>query len=184
MPLSPEELGQLYPIILEDYNPLWPQYFIKEKNYLLQKLGNSLTGRIEHIGSTAIPNIKSKPTIDILVEISDADNIKNKINIILIKHNYIKMEEQKNHLMFVKGYSPTGLEKKSFHIHMGPKTQNWLWDRLYFRDYLIKNPRIAKEYEELKVRLSMSYRNDREKYTKSKENFILRITKIAKERLQ
>ncbi|WCK56001.1 GrpB family protein [Aneurinibacillus sp. Ricciae_BoGa-3] len=55
------------------------------------------------------------------------------------------MKEQTNHLMFVKGYSPTGLEKESFHIHMGTKEQVFLWDRLFFRDYLRMNPSVANE---------------------------------------
>ncbi len=59
-----------------------------------------------------------------------------KIIELMQENGYIHMLEQTRHLMFVKGYSSHGLEKKSFHIHIGPLQQNWLWDRIYFRDYL------------------------------------------------
>jgi len=180
MSLSTEELGRLYPIILETYNPLWPHYFLKEKETLLKILGNSLVQRIEHIGSTAIEGMKAKPTVDILVAIPDGNKNSATVTYILQTSGYIKMEEQKKHLMFVKGYTPEGLDKESFHIHIGPQTSGWLWDRVYFRDYLIHNPVIAKEYETLKIKLAHLYKNDRDKYTDSKESFVTRITELAK----
>ena len=55
-----------------------------------------------------------------------------------------------------------------------------LWDRLYFRDYLREYPKVAKEYEELKITLAGQYPHDREKYTKAKTEFIVSVTKKAK----
>ena len=54
------------------------------------------------------------------------------------------------------------------------------WERLLFRDYLIEHPDIAQEYQDLKLRLSNDYPNDRIAYTNGKTEFIVRITKIAK----
>jgi len=42
---------------------------LKLKNEIYRILGKEVAIRIEHFGSTAIPNIQAKPTIDILVEI-------------------------------------------------------------------------------------------------------------------
>jgi GrpB-like predicted nucleotidyltransferase (UPF0157 family) len=178
---SHEELGKLYPIFLEEYNPEWEEMFEKERMLLL-KLLPGIAGRIEHIGSTAIPGMKSKPTIDILADIPDDESIKTRIYEILEPEGYIKMDEQKEHLMFVKGYTPTGLDRESFHIHMGPTNQNWLWDRIYFRDYLIENNDVAREYEKLKMDLASKYRNNREEYTLKKEEFVIRTTEYAKEK--
>ena len=102
----------------------------------------------------------------------------------MIPNGYIHMKEQQNHLMFVKGYTPTGLSKESFHIHMGSIDQDWLWDRLYFRDYLRMNPSVAKEYENLKKELASIYKHDREAYTESKASFIKRITELAKDEMK
>jgi GrpB-like predicted nucleotidyltransferase (UPF0157 family) len=54
------------------------------------------------------------------------------------------------------------------------------WDRLLFRDYLIEHPRVAREYEGLKVRLASAYPNDRVAYTKGKTEFVVRVTEQAK----
>ncbi len=134
--MTKEELGLLYPITIQPYNPEWKEFFEQEKRLLSSFFSQDLI--IEHIGSTAVAGLMSKPTIDILIErplsMDDQTIIK-----IYRKNNYIHMQEQIDHLMFVKGYTPSGLEDISYHIHMGPLTQNELWDRIYFRDYLNKN---------------------------------------------
>ena len=65
-------------------------------------------------------------------------------------------------------------ENESYHIHMGPLDQEWLWDRIYFRDYLINNPDEAGNYGKLKKRLASRYTYDREAYTESKAGYIIK----------
>ena len=48
---------------------------------------------------------------------------------------------------------------------MGPKDNDNLWDRLYFRDYLIEYPDIADEYAALKKELEQTFKYDRDGYT-------------------
>ncbi len=179
--MTKEDLGQLYPIILKPYNPDWKAYYERERDYLRSLLSQDLN--IEHIGSTAIIGLSAKPTIDILMQ--KPESISDKILIsTFVDNGYIHMQEQTRHLMFVKGYTPTGLEDISYHIHIGPLTQNWLWDRIYFRDYLIQNGKLKNEYEELKLALAKQYKNDREAYTNSKADFIMKVTAEAKKLLQ
>ncbi|WP_064093493.1 GrpB family protein [Rossellomorea aquimaris] len=178
--MKKEELGRLYPITIYPYNEKWPFLFENEKQEILSILGSDIALRIEHIGSTAVPGLSAKPTVDLLVEIPEGEEVDNFILKEMTKHNYIHMKEQKKHSMFVKGYTPTGLEEESFHIHMAPSNQDFLWDRLYFRDYLREHVSIAKKYEHLKVHLSKMYKNNREEYTEKKTDFVLKITQIAK----
>lgn len=70
--------------------------------------------------------------------------------------------------------------KRTHHIHMVEANFEH-WDRILFRDYLFEHPEIAKEYSMLKMKLSDTYANDRVLYTKAKTDFIVRVTKIAKE---
>jgi len=179
--MNKDELGKLYPVFLTPYDSSWPELFKKEKNILIGIFGTSV--KIEHIGSTAIIGLTAKPTIDILIEKPEIMNDEQIIKI-MTGNGYIHMEEQTGHLMFVKGYSPGGLEKESYHIHMGPVNQNWLWDRIYFRDYLNINPDEAREYEMLKNELALKYQNDREAYTEGKADYIKTVTEKAKNQLQ
>jgi GrpB-like predicted nucleotidyltransferase (UPF0157 family) len=56
--LSPEELGQLFPIEIVPYNPLWHDLFLAEKAGI-ERIISPFTLKIEHFGSTAIPNMAS-----------------------------------------------------------------------------------------------------------------------------
>ena len=58
------------PVILENYNPLWPEQFEAEKAQLLSIAGKWQVGAIEHIGSTAVPGIPAKPVIDIVAPLN------------------------------------------------------------------------------------------------------------------
>ena len=57
------------------------------------------------------------------------------------------------------------------------------WDELVFRDYLKANPEIAQEYAQLKQKLAIEYKNDREQYTSGKTEFIKREIKPARQEL-
>ena len=60
--MTTEELGQLFPVILQQYNPLWAHLFKLEKESIASLFQPSEIIRIEHIGSTAIPGILPKNT--------------------------------------------------------------------------------------------------------------------------
>ncbi|HBN1632601.1 TPA: GrpB family protein, partial [Escherichia coli] len=53
-------------IEIMEYNPDWTKNFEEEKIKLLHFFGSHAVA-IEHIGSTAIPNQRAKPVIDIFI---------------------------------------------------------------------------------------------------------------------
>ncbi len=53
-------------ILVVPYDPQWPAQYEAERAKIIQALGDMIAG-IEHFGSTAIPGLAAKPTIDILV---------------------------------------------------------------------------------------------------------------------
>jgi GrpB-like predicted nucleotidyltransferase (UPF0157 family) len=177
--MTPDELGQLYPIILSDYQDHWVQTFQNEKDLIKKAIGKDIL-RIEHIGSTSIPGIKAKPTIDILVEINTQANLLN-----LIKQMqeacYQYSEKPENpapHMMFMKGYTLEGFKGQTIHVHVRYFGD---WDEIHFRDYLRSHKNVAKEYEELKIELQKKHEHNREDYTKSKTVFIKKVLCKAKE---
>jgi GrpB-like predicted nucleotidyltransferase (UPF0157 family) len=177
--LSREELGRLFPIEIVEPDEHWPAQYRSEKARLVRILG-PLAGRIEHIGSTAVPGLAAKPTIDILVEIPDERHAVEAIQKAMTAAGYIQMREQQDHLMFVKGYTLEGLAEQSVHIHMARRDQDAMWERVLFRDYLIRHPEAAEEYAKLKFELAFVHRYDRESYTEGKGDFVRRITERAK----
>ncbi len=172
--MSLEELWNLFPIILKEHNPIWKEYYNEEEIVLKNNLPN--ISNISHIGSTSIPSIWAKPIIDILVEIPKEDDINDYIELIL-KQGYICMSKSKKRISFNKGYTENGFAEKVYHLHLRYKGDN---DELYFRDYLIDNPEVAKEYEKLKLDLWKKYEHNRDGYTNAKTEFVQKYTEKAK----
>ena len=168
---------------LTQYNPDWPQMFENEKANLLSCLPKGLINRIEHFGSTAIPNLAAKPIIDILVEVTCLEETKRRITPVLESQGYDYFwrptwgdDTPPYYAWFIKRDSEGN---RTHHIHMVEHDFEH-WDRLLFRDYLIEHSDLAKEYQDLKIDLSKKHLNDRIAYTKGKTDFIVRVTRTAK----
>ena len=52
------------------YNPQWPRIYEKEAPFIIQALGSNFSG-IHHFGSTSVPGLSAKATIDILAVVKD-----------------------------------------------------------------------------------------------------------------
>jgi GrpB-like predicted nucleotidyltransferase (UPF0157 family) len=57
------------PILLVDYDPDWPAQFRREADRIRAALGDRAL-RIEHVGSTSVPGLPAKPTIDVLLVVA------------------------------------------------------------------------------------------------------------------
>ncbi len=172
--MSLEELWQLFPIFLENHKTYWGNWYNEE----VKNLKNILPQAIDfyHIGSTAISGIMAKPIIDIIVAVDTCNQMSQVANI-LKENGYIIMSEKDNRMSLNKGYTESGFAEKVYHIHLRLKGDI---DEVYFKNYLIDNPDIAKEYEELKIRLWKKYEFDRDTYTNAKTEFVQKYTKLAK----
>jgi len=166
------------------YDPLWPKMFNEEKEHLLSCLPRELIRRIEHFGSTAVPGLPAKPIVDILVEVTNLDETRRLIVPVLEAQGYDYLwrpswgdDTPPFYAWFIKRDKDGN---RTHHIHM-IEDHFEHWDRLLFRDYLIEHAEIAKEYESLKLKFSQIHQYDRVAYTKAKTDFIVHITKIAKE---
>ena len=174
--MSLEELWLLFPIFLEEHKACWKEWY-REEEHLLKNVFSS-GERISHIGSTAIPSVWAKPIVDILVEIPNPKG-RNLLDYKaqIINCGYICMSQSEDSMAFNKGYTENGFAERVFHLHLKYAGDN---DELYFRDYLIEYPEIAKEYEELKLMLWKKYEHNRDAYTNAKTEFVKKYTEKAK----
>ena len=171
-------------ISIVPYDPRWPELFEEERRHLLACLPAGLIKRIEHFGSTAVPDMSAKPIVDMLVEVTSLAETKIRITPVLESQGYdyfwrpswgdatppfyawfIKRDEKGN---------------RTHHIHMVEKHFQH-WERLLFRDYLIEHQDVARQYGELKNKLSKMYCKDRISFTEAKTNFIKSVTEKAKQ---
>lgn len=178
--LIDKERAALFPIILSEYNPEWAVWYEDEKARLLSIIGAENIARISHCGSTAIPNLLAKPTVDILLEVKKDAGIEK----ILAEFPYPEYNVMRNSaiadktdMVAVKGYTINGFADRVFHIHIREYGEH---PEISFRDYLLKHPETAAEYAKLKKRLIKDFEHDRDGYTNAKGGFIRAILEKAK----
>ena len=158
--------------------------FEEEKKHLFECLPYKIIKRIEHFGSTAIPGLSAKPIIDILVGVTSLEETKKVIVPILTAQGYEYFwrptygnDGPPFYAWFIKRDAN---RRRTHHIHMVENNFEH-WDRLLFRDYLIEHPHLIKEYQQLKLDLAESCKNDRAAYTNAKTEFIVKTTLLARE---
>lgn len=151
--LSPDEFQKTFPIELKDVISDYSEWYEEEKDKILSVLSENGIARINHIGSTAIPNIKAKPIVDILLEIDDTCHIKKLVEALKeidFGTEILYRKEEPFELLMSKGMTVNGFGQRVFLLHIRYLGD---WNELYFRDYLLDNPDIAEEYSNLKIQI-------------------------------
>lgn len=162
---------------LLDYQDNYPKIYEKEKNNLLSIYKDKIRN-IEHVGSTNIKNIKSKPIIDIMIETDDLNNFINFTESNVVGENYTVRKESTTPDYLIRRVEKD-IVKAYIHIY---QTGDINAKRLIlFRDYLNNNEDEKKKYEKLKLDLYNKYKNDRNNYVLGKVDYIKNlIEKIEK----
>jgi len=160
--------------MIVDHRPEWRSLFEEEAAELASIFSTQLVAT-HHIGSTAIPEIKAKPIIDILVVIKD-----------------IKTIQTFNGPMQQLGYRPRGecLDNpipgtpgrfyfskdtngvRAYQVHVCQRGHVDIENKLAFRDYLRAHREEAESYSQLKERLSTEHRHDIVGYIQGKDAFV------------
>jgi len=173
-----ELLGvEINTVVLNEYNPKYKELFEEEKANLMRYLGDEVV-QIEHIGSTSMPGIVSKPIIDMVVAVKDLRKI-GEIEKILTEKGYIykgPISAIDDRYQFLIGNSV----KRDFHIYFTALNSDVWYDFVLYRDYMLSHPEELREYEELKIKLAKLYPNDRRNYLKHKQVYINEIHKKAR----
>lgn len=161
---------------LEPYNPKWQKLFESEKSALRKMLGNKFIAA-EHVGSTAIPDIKVKPILDLMLAIPDLNDwewLKEPLAELGYEFRRDFRNEQ-GHILFVKGPE----ENRTHYLKITELNSDFWTEHILFRDYLVNNPQYRKEYQNLKEKLFDAHGGNREPYTKGKEEFVRKILNLA-----
>ncbi len=155
-----------------DPDPSWPDQFVIESR-VIAKVLHPLEPRIEHFGSTAIPNLPAKPIIDIFIIVSDV-SVWPRLIAPLSSLGYIYWAEnpRTDRMFFVKGMPPFG-RRRSHHVHV--RTPTDAAAELRFRDWLRGHPADAERYAELKRDLAERFKFNRDAYIEAKAEFIQQI---------
>jgi len=157
-------------VIIEDYDPRWPQRFEMLRSRVAVVLGE-LASSIEHVGSTAVPGLAAKPIIDIDVLVrSSAD-----LPVVIRKLTDLGYEHRGN--LGVSGREAFRAKSDTIHHHLYvcPPGSREYERHIAFRNYLRAHARDAIAYALLKRELASRFGSDREGYNQAKSEFVQRI---------
>lgn len=165
------------------HDPGWAEVFERERRHLRSCLPADLLGRIEHFGSTAVAGLPAKPIVDMLVEVTSLEETKRRIAPVLEAQGYEYFwrpswgdDTPPFYAWFIKR---DARGNRTHHIHM-VESGFEQWDGLLFRDYLREHLDAAREYGDLKIKLSGVHARDRVAYTTAKGDFVRRVTELAR----
>lgn len=163
---------------VQDYNEN-KKLFLEAKSKLGGVLGTECL--IEHVGSTAIPNMLGKNIIDVLVGADDKNQFKEYLGAIagLGFEPSINSNTTDIYRFFAskKGETASG----DVHIHLVVKNTDRFDDFIVLRDYLLANPQEAQDYSLFKQKLIGSGIVDRKEYKATKAKYVSELIFRAKE---
>ncbi|NAZ75602.1 GrpB family protein [Kineococcus sp. T13] len=172
------------------YDPAWPAAFEAERANLLVAWPALVA--VEHIGSTAVPGLAAKPTIDVLAVVTDAD----------IDHDGIDADSIDTGVpaavsarvpAVIAAFQALGYQwvadsfaddpqhlflhrlragKRTHHLHVVAASSPLVARYLLFRDYLRAHPGEAARYAAFKQDLATRYAQQRDRYVDAKPPFV------------
>jgi GrpB-like predicted nucleotidyltransferase (UPF0157 family) len=161
-------------IVLVASDPAWPTAFARARAELLTILPAPL--RIEHIGSTAVPGLRAKPVIDIIVLLADMAPAHEALPQLERIGYEFRPEVSNPARLFLRRIGADGVRTHHLHIH----TDHGDVERhLLFRDRLRADDAMRQDYEALKRDLALRHAGDREAYAKGKDDFVDAVVRAA-----
>ena len=169
------------PVRIVVYNPQWPVLYAEEKGNILRIIGHKVLA-IEHIGSTAVPDLGGKPIIDIMAGVRHAADADLCVTLLQDEFNDVTPEPEEQDWYYCLGNH--GQRERTYYVHLHlVKFMSEHWKRhLLFRDFLRTHPDTAQLYFLLKKELAAKYGSDRVGYTNAKTAFIESIIRQAHQR--
>lgn len=162
------------PVIVQPHDPAWAANFDKLAARLVPAISD-FDARIEHVGSTSVPGLAAKPTIDITIVIQhEAD--RQPIIDALVAMNYAHLGD-----LGIEGREALRypLHPIPHNLYVGLESSPAIRNHLAVRDSLHADPDLVAEYAALKLRLSNLFSNDIDAYTEAKSAFLASILQQA-----
>ncbi len=162
-------------VVVVDYQPQWPEEFLKESKYIQTILGDNCVA-IYHIGSTSVPGLAAKPIIDMMPLVKD---------LTLVDGQAFAFEEIGYEYLGefgIKGrrYLRKGGDVRTHQIHIFEQSDTYNTSRhLAFRNYLRTHEKEREEYARLKKSLAEKFPYDIQSYCDGKDAFIKELEKKA-----
>lgn len=143
----------------------------------IQLAAGGLIASLQHVGSTAVPDLPAKPILDIAAGIRTPEVVPELLELMpAIGYLYCGDDGTEGGHLFVKESSP---DVRTIHVHVVEHNGTQWRNYLLFRNLLRQDSGIRQQYAALKQELGKQFHNDRKSYTASKHDFIRGILEIG-----
>ena len=160
------------------YDENWEHLFEETKKILTDVFGGNLV-KVEHFGSTSIPETAAKPIIDIFVFVRDTSDI-SKYDNMMRRYGYKPKGVQELTKCFVYEKHDENSGKRTQKVNVCKEDNAFSANALLFRDYLRENKEACAKYQKLKEELSQKYPDNLVAYGNGKLDFITKTIKEAR----
>lgn len=166
-------------------NPAWPQEYQAIKARIATIDAPFL--RIDHIGSTAVPELAAKDVID--VQITVAELASERVSAALPELGYLSRVGITHDLLtgldssspeLAKRFCVAMLNQRAAHIHIREQGRLNQVYPLLFRDFLRANPTVRDAYAEVKIQLAARFAEDVDAYYAIKDPYMDTVYFAAK----
>ena len=161
---------------LAPYQPAWAQLYETEAARLRRLLGSQIE-QIEHVGSTAIPGMCSKPIIDLMAAVPTMAVANSFISVLESNGYEYRPEDSWSARVFLAN-GPRSC--RTHHLSLTVADSGYWADHLLFRDYLRAHPAQVAAYGRLKRDLADKFAVDRRAYTEGKYAFVQQVLSAAR----
>jgi GrpB-like predicted nucleotidyltransferase (UPF0157 family) len=172
------------------YKPEWAILYAHESQRIQAHIAPHIPFTIEHIGSTAVPNLGAKPIIDILIGLHnfESDNAHFVAKMQQLGYTYKQHYEQ--FMPYRRFFNLRDQITVFPHLNLSCNVHtvalhSEFWNRhLLFRNYLRLNPQVLQAYYQHKLTLAQRDWNDLGDYAEAKTAFIRQMEAEAQKYME
>jgi GrpB-like predicted nucleotidyltransferase (UPF0157 family) len=158
-----------------DYDPAWPALADAELRRIREALG-AVAVRLEHVGSTAVPGLASKPILDVQLS----------VDVIAPRGRYVEPLERLGYLFVPAPESPDRHffakppeRPRTHHLHVCEAGSHHEFRHLAVRDFLRTHDDETARYAALKRQVVARYPQDRLAYIEGKDEHVTALEQRA-----
>jgi GrpB-like predicted nucleotidyltransferase (UPF0157 family) len=157
------------PVTIHPYDPAWVERYEAGRREIEQALAG-IDVSIEHVGSTAIPGLGARNSIDIAIGLSRPEDTATCV-------------ERLQHSGFLFHFTEpewTHLSRWGYKLHLMPIGCEGWDELLLFRDYLRHHRDALEAYQQLKQDLAREHGSNGQRYVDGKEAFVRSVVERAR----
>lgn len=158
-----------------EYDPVWPALAEAELRRIRQALG-PVAVRLEHVGSTAVPDLAAKPIVDLQVSVCAIERSERYVEpLTRLGYLFVPAPESPDYHFFAKPRE----RPRTYHLHVCEAGSEHEFRHVAVRDFLRSHADEARRYAGVKRQVAGRHPHDRLAYIDGKDDYVTALEQRA-----